>query len=178
MRFRRLPVPYVQQLLRDTLSVQPFRTKRFLPQSYLLKALRFGLPFHLSASCASQQNDAGGGRTERDQEAATALGNATDDKRRARILQARVYVRKGNAEAECTSVEGLHCAVDISRRHYDRAITAVTTQGVAAKTAGDTTSCTSSTAETAGGITAASFPRASPFCTHAALTSNTTGLGK
>jgi len=66
MRLRRLPVAYVQQLLRDTLSIQPFRTKRFLPQSYLLKALTFGLPFHLSARCESQQNDAEGGRTERD----------------------------------------------------------------------------------------------------------------
>ena len=158
MRFRRLPVPYVQQLLRDTLSVQPFRTKRFLPQSYLFKALRFGLPFHLSVSCASQQNDAGGGRTERDQEAATALGNATDDKRPARLLQAWVSVRKGNAEVKCTSVDVRlrehNCAVDVSRRHYDRGVAAVTTQGFAAQTSGDFTTCTSSTAATAGGITA------------------------
>ena len=158
MRFRRLPVPYVQQLLRDMLSIQPFRTKRFLPQSYLLKALTFGLPFHLSASCKSQQNDAEGGRTERDQEAATAWGNANDDKRPARLLQAWVCVRKGNAEVKCTSVEVRlrehNCAVDVSRRHYDRAVTAVTTHGVAARTAGDTTPCTSSTAERAGSITA------------------------
>ena len=155
MRFRRLPVPYVQQLLRDMLSIQPFRTKRFLPQSYLLKALTFGLPFHLSPSCESQQNDAEGGRTERDQEAATAWGNANDDKRPARLLQAWVCVRKGNAEVKCTSVEVRlrehNCAVDVSRRHYDRAVTAVTTHGVAARTAGDTTPCTSSTAERAGG---------------------------
>ena len=158
MRFRRLPVPYVQQFLRDMLSIQPFRTKRFLPQSYLLKALTFGLPFHLSPSCESQQNDAEGGRTERDQEAATAWGNANDDKRPARLLQAWVCVRKGNAEVKCTSVEVRlrehNCAVDVSRRHYDRAVTAVTTHGVAARTAGDTTPCTSSTAERAGGITA------------------------
>ena len=138
MRLRRLPVPYVQQLLRDMLSIQPFRTKRFLPQSYLLKALTFGLPFHLSASCESQQNDAEGGRTERDQEAATAWGNANDDKGPARLLQMWVCLREHN------------CAVDVSRRHYDRAVTAVTTHGVAARTAGDTTPCTSSTAERAG----------------------------
>ena len=142
MRFRRLPVPYVQQLLRDMLSIQPFRTKRFLPQSYLLKALTFGLPFHLSPSCESQQNDAEGGRTERDQEAATAWRNANNDKGPARLLQLWVCLREHI------------CAVDVSRRHYDRAATAVTTHGVAAKAAGDTTPCTSSTAERAGGITA------------------------
>ena len=142
MRFRRLPVPYVQQFLRDMLSIQPFRTKRFLPQSYLLKALTFGLPFHLSPSCESQQNDAEGGRTERDQEAATAWGNANDDKRPARLLQTWVCLREHN------------CAVDVSRRHYDRAVTAVTTHGVEARTAGDTTPCTSSTFERAGSIIA------------------------
>ena len=142
MRFRRLPVPYVQQFLRDMLSIQPFRTKRFLPQSYLLKALTFGLPFHLSPSCETQQNDAEGGRTERDQEAATAWRNANNDKGPARLLQLWVCLREHI------------CAVDVSRRHYDRAVTAVTTHGVAAKTAGDTTPCTSSTAETAGCITA------------------------
>ena len=142
MRFRRLAVPYVQQFLRDMLSIQPFRTKRFLPQSYLLKALTFGLPFHLSASCESQQNDAEGGRTERDQEAATAWGHANDDKRPARLLQTWVCLREHN------------CAVDVSRRHYDRAVTAVTTHGVEFRTAGDTTPCTSSTFERAGSIIA------------------------
>ena len=142
MRFRRLPVPYVQQFLRDMLSIQPFRTKRFLPQSYLLKALTFGLPFHLSPSCESQQNDAEGGRTERDQEAATTWGNANNDKGPARLLQLWVCPREHI------------CAVNVSRRHYDRAVTAVTTHGVEFRTAGDTTPCTSSTFERAGSIIA------------------------
>ena len=110
------------------------------------------------ASCASQQSDAGGGSTERDQNTATALGNATDDKRPARLLPAWVSVRKGNAEVKCTSVDVRlrehNCAVDVSRRHYDRGVAAVTTQGFAAQTSGDFTTCTSSTAATAGGITA------------------------
>ena len=142
---------------------QPWQYSSFaphlvLPQSYFLKALRFELPSYMFASCASQQSDAGGGSTERDQNTATALGNATDDKRPARLLQAWVSVRKGNAEVKCTSVDVRlrehNCAVDVSRRHYDRGVAAVTTQGFAAQTSGDFTTCTSSTAATAGGVTA------------------------